>query len=189
LTPDVDVAVGSFDAPRDVRRGDTVRVNVTLRNVGTVPFEGRLAYRLDGSAVATEAVAIPIGERRTVRFRVPYETIDRAAVPLSARRTTHGVWVVGEAIETTPVTVHAPVETPTPTPRPTARPTATPTPTPRPTPTRTPTPAVEPGSGTDPDCRRGFFARCTGSPIGQTTLTLIGIFTSILGIVYEMLQG
>jgi hypothetical protein len=114
-------------------------------------------------------VAIPIDERRTVRFRLPYETIDRGAVPLSARRTTHGVWVVGVAIETTPVTVHAPVETPTP--------------------TGTPTPAVEPGSGTDPDCRRGVFARCTGSPIGQTTLTLIGIFTSIPGIVYEMRQG
>jgi hypothetical protein len=182
------LAVERFRAPDDVRPGGTVRVNVTLRNVGSVPFEGQVAYRLDGVVVATDWIRVPVGERRAVRFRVSYAVVDRAAVPLSSRDTTHGVWIGNESLRERPVTVRAPTTTPTattPTPTATFAPTATPTATPTVAPTGT---AVNESAAAEP-CRRGFFTPCGGSPLDQAMLTLIGTVASMLGIIYELLQG
>jgi hypothetical protein len=106
-------------------------------------------------------------------------------MPLSSGTTRHGVWVGNSSLETRAITVYAPTPTPTATPRPAPtfapsnRETATPRATVRPAATETP----------DSACRRGFLTRCGATPVDETTLTLIGIVTSVLGIVYEMLRG
>ncbi|MFB6123009.1 MAG: PH domain-containing protein, partial [Haloferacaceae archaeon] len=85
-----------------------------------------------------------------------------------------------ESIASRPVTVEGGTATPTLTPTPAFTPTATPTATPTPTATATPTPTA---------CRRGFFTRCGDAPLDQTTLTVIGTITSILGILFELFKG
>jgi hypothetical protein len=185
------LAVESFDAADDVRPGDSHTVNLTVRNVDTAHFEGQVAYWVDGSVVETEWVRVPIGEQRTVRFRVPYDDVERAAVPLSAQRTTHSVRVGDAALVTRPVTVHAATRTPT-TPPPTFAVTSTaPAPSQSPSPTApTPTPtATSDGNEGDATCQRGFFSECGGSPFGEVSLTLLGVFLSGFGIVYEMYRG
>ncbi|MFC6987901.1 PH domain-containing protein [Haloplanus sp. GCM10025708] len=169
----------AFNGPDDVRRGETYVANVTVRNVDTVAFDGRLTYRLDGAVVATERASVPPGERETVVFRISYEQVERAAFPLSAHRTDQSVWVANESIVSRPVTVEDGVETPT----------ATPTPTPAFTPTATPTPTLTPTATPAPTCQRGFFTRCGDTPLDQTTLTIIGTITSILAILVELFRG
>jgi hypothetical protein len=181
------LAVEGFDAPDDLRPGGVASVNVTVRNVGRVPFEGQLVYRLDAAAVATDWTRVPVGESRTVTFRADYADVDRAAVPLSSRDTVHGVWVGNESLRTRPITVHAPVRTPTATPTATA--TFAPSATPVPTPTATPSPTAAPSEPGTSTCRRGFVTRCGGAPVDQTTLTVIGTVASTLGIIYELFTG
>ncbi|WP_224450282.1 PH domain-containing protein [Haloprofundus salilacus] len=173
------LAVEDLQAENDIRPGEMVSVNMTVRNVGLSDFEGQLSYRLDDAIVATEWVHVPIGQQRTVQFRLSYADVERAAVPLSSRDTTHGVWVGDESLRTRPVTVHASVETPTETP-----PAATFTP----AGSSTPDSSGSASSG-DGECRRGFFSECGGTAMDETTLTLVGIATSVLGIVYEMLKS
>ncbi|MFC4360129.1 CARDB domain-containing protein [Halobium salinum] len=180
------LAVEGFEATDDVREGDTVTVNVTLRNVAATDFEGQLSYRLDDSVVATEWARVPSGERRTVRFRVSYADVERAAVPLSAQDTSHGVWVGDDAVRTRPVTVHAPTATAT---------------TPTPAATFSPTPdagdsadAADADGGAvgadDPDtCSRGLLTKCGGTPLDETTLTVLGTFASVFGIVHQLTRG
>jgi hypothetical protein len=185
------LAVESFETIDDVRPGDFYQVTLAVRNVDTADFEGQLAYRVDGSVVETEWVRVPIGERRTVEFRVSYDDVDRSAVPLSSQRTTHGVWVGDDSVVTRPVTVHATTETRTATPpAPTFTATST-TPASTP-PAATPTSPTPAGSATadgGQTCRRGFFSACGGTPLGETSLTLVGVFLSGFGIVYEMYRG
>jgi hypothetical protein len=202
------LGVTSFRAPTDLRPGDDVRVEVAVRNVETVAFEGTISYRFEGIVVATERVRVPAGERRSLAFTTSYGAIDSAAGPLRSDDTTHGVWIAGASTRTATVAVHASTATPTPTP------TATPTPDtgsndggsddggsgdggsadggsgtdtePGDGGTATPTPS----SGDGDDCRRGFFTACGGLPgIDETTLTVIGIVTSVFGIVYEMISN
>jgi hypothetical protein len=181
------LAVEGFDATDHVRPGETVRLNVTLRNVAASDFEGQLSYRLDGSVVATDRVRVPTGERRTVAFRVDYGTIERAAVPLSARETTHGVWVGDDAVRTRPVTVHAPVGTDAPA---TPTPAATFSPTPvggEGSPAATDEPATGPDDGgSATGCSRGLVTRCGGTAVDETTLTVLGTAASVFGIVHQL---
>lgn len=181
------LAVESFEAPDDVRPGDDYRVNLTVRNVDGADFEGQLGYRVDGAVVATEWTRVPIGERRTVSFRVTYDGVTDAAVPLSSRDTEHGVYVGSDAVETRPVTVHVSPEPETATPEP---PTFTASETPS-EPTATPAAGASDGGGDEDDaeCLRGFFTACGGTTLGETSLTLVGIFLSGLGIVFQLSQG
>ena len=180
------LAVEEFRAGDELREGGRVSANVTVRNVDTVPFEGQLAYRVDDSVVTTDRVEVPVGERRTVSFVVDYEAVERAAVPVSSRDTDHGVWVGNESLDRRPLTVEAATSETTTTakPMPTFTTTATET-----TAAVTTSERTTVGETTPTTCERGFFARCGGTVFGQTTLTLIGIFTSAFGIVYEMLKG
>ncbi|WP_224338056.1 PH domain-containing protein [Haloprofundus halobius] len=175
------LAVERFQTPNDVRPGETVQVNMTVRNVGSSQFEGQLSYRLDDAIVATQWVRVPMGEERTVRFEASYADIERAAVPLSSRSTEHGIWAGDESVSTRPVTVHAAVETPTETPPPATF-------------TSSPENGSPPSSQSSPsasssECERGFFSYCGGASMDETTLTLVGIATSVLGIAYEMLKS
>jgi len=209
------LGVTSFRAPTDLRPGDDVRVEVAVRNVETVAFEGTISYRFEGIVVATERVRVPAGERRSLAFTTSYGAIDSAAGPLRSGDATHGVWIAGSSTRTATVAVHASTATATATPTPTPTPTATSTPDagsndggsdddsddgggtgdggdagndtePGDGGTATPTPS--PGDGDD--CRRGFFTACGGLPgIDETTLTVIGIVTSVFGIVYEMVSN
>ncbi|WP_135854787.1 hypothetical protein [Halorussus salinus] len=181
------LAVEEFRAADDLREEGRVYANITVRNVDTVPFEGQLAYRLDGSVVTTDRVEVPVGERRTVRFVADYAAVERAAVPVSSRNTDHGVWVGNDSLARRPLTVEAPVSTPATTAAATPAFTATTTATTEAVTTSERTGTVS--TTTPTTCERGFFARCGGTVFGQTTLTLIGILTSAFGIVYEMLQG
>ncbi|KTG07780.1 hypothetical protein AUR64_02785 [Haloprofundus marisrubri] len=175
------LAVERFEVANDVRPGEPVRVNMTVRNVGSSDFKGQLSYRLDDAIVATEWVRVPIGEKRTVQFELSYDQVERAAIPVSSQETTHGVWVGDDALETRPVTVYAPVETETETPPP-----ATFTPAGESPPDDGDTDADNDGEST---CQRGFFSECGGTSMDETTLTLIGIATSVFGIAYEMLKS
>ncbi|MDS0295449.1 hypothetical protein [Halogeometricum luteum] len=182
------LAVESFEAPDDVRPGDSYRVNLTVRNVDTADFEGQLGYRVNGAVVATDWTRVPIGERRTVSFRMTHDDVADAAVPLSAPDTEQGVYVGSDAVETRPVTVHVPPEPETATPEPptftadgsVGAPTATPA-----------ADASDGGDDADADieCQRGFFTACGGTALGETSLTLVGIFLSGLGIVFQLSQG
>jgi hypothetical protein len=71
--------------------------------------------------------------------------------------------------------------------------TATPTPTPRGTPAfEEPSGEATENGGDDAAvgaCARGFFSRCGGTDLDQTTLTIVGTVSSVLGILYEMLTG
>jgi hypothetical protein len=179
------LVVESFDGPDDVRSGERYGVNATVRNVDTVAFDGRLTYRVDGVVLAAERASVPAGERTTVRFRIAHEDVARTVAPLSEPRTEQGVWVGNASLVTRPVTVHGlaadATATPTATPRPTlADPSRTATATPRPTATAT---------ESDAACQRGFFTPCGGTSLDQTTLTIIGTVTSVLGIVYELFSG
>lgn len=183
------LAVESFEAPDDVRPDDAYRVTLTVRNVDTADFEGQLGYRVDGAVVATEWTRVPIGERRTVSFRVTYDDVTDAAVPLSSRDTEHGVYVGAAAVERRPVTVHVPVEPETATPEP-------PTFAADETLTESqemsdgpPTAADAGDGGGEATCQRGFFTACGGTALGETSLTLVGIFLSGLGIVFQLSQG
>jgi hypothetical protein len=179
------LAVEEFRAGDELREGGRVSANVTVRNVDTVPFEGQLAYRVDDSVVTTDRVEVPVGERRTVSFVVDYEAVERAAVPVSSRDTDHGVWVGNESLGRRSLTVEAATSATTTTEStPTFTTTATET-----TAAVTTSERTTVGETTPTTCERGFFARCGGTVFGQTTLTLIGIFTSAFGIVYEMLKG
>lgn len=183
------LAVESFEAPDDVRPGDAYRVNLTVRNVDTADFEGQLGYRVDGAVVATEWTRVPIGERRTVSFRVTYDDVTDAAVPLSSRDTEHGVYVGAAAVERRPVTVHVPVETETATPEPptfAADETLTES---QATPGGPPTAADAGDGGGEAVCQRGFFTACGGTALGEASLTLVGILLSGLGIVFQLSQG
>ncbi|MDS0300669.1 hypothetical protein NDI76_18115 [Halogeometricum sp. S1BR25-6] len=178
------LAVESFEAPDDVRPGDDYRVNLTVRNVDTADFEGQLGYRVDGAVVATDWTHVPIGERRTVSFRVTYDDVADAAVPLSSPNVEHGVYVGSDAVETRPVTVHVPPEPETATPEP---PTFT-ADEPLGAPTATPADAPD-DADADTECQRGFFTACGGTALSETSLTLVGIFLSGLGIVFQLSQG
>lgn len=179
------LVTANFDAPDDVRRGETDAVAVTVRNVDTVAFDGRLTYRVDGAVVAVDSASIPAGERATIRFRVDYDAVSDAVAPLDTPRTDQSVRVANETLVTRPVTVHdaARTATPTPTPAPTFedRPTATPGPG-----TSVPSPA---NATATPTCSRGFFTRCGGTALDQTTLTVVGTVTSVLGILFELFKG
>ena len=169
------LAVEGFQAPDRISPGDAVSVTLTLRNVGQVPYEGQLAYRLDGAVVATTWIEVPADNQRVVRFQLQYADIERAAVPVASRQTTHGVFVGSTALQTRPVTIDAP--TPTPTPR------TTPTPTFEPVDTETAT------STPESSCERGFITPCGGSPLDQSTLTRLGAISSMLGIIFELVRG
>jgi hypothetical protein len=180
------LAVASFEATDDVRSGGSYRIELSVRNVDTAGFEGQLSYRVDGAVVATEWTRVPVGERRTVAFRVRYDDVVDATAPLSSQDTVHGVFVGEDAVVTRPVSVHAPVGTETPRPTPTFAAT---------TPVESSTPTVAgPTTGTPTPtggerCERGFFTRCGGTAMDETSLTLFGVFLSGLGIVYEMFGG
>ena len=178
------LAVESFEVTDDVRPGESYSVNLSVRNVDTTDFEGQLSYRVDGAVVATEWARVPVGERRTVEFRVGYDLVTDATGALSSPETVHGVFVGGDAVVTRPVTVYAPPETATP-PPPTfaaSGPTRT---------ARTPSPAPDPTAGPSRSegCERGFFAACGGAAMDETSLTLFGVLLSGFGIVYEMYRG
>ena len=181
------LAVESFEAVDDVRSGESYRVDLSVRNVDTAGFEGQLSYRVDGAVVATEWTRVPIGEQRTVSFRVGYDDVVDATYPLSAQETEQGVFAGGEPLVTRPVSVHAPVGTATPRPTPTfgatriPRDAATPAPATTPTPTRTPV--------DETGCERGFVTACGGTAMDESSLTLLGLFLSGFGIVYEMFRG
>lgn len=183
------LAVASFEATDDVRPGESYRIDLSVRNVDTAGFEGQLSYRVDGSVVATEWVDVPIGERRTVSFRVGYDDVVDATYPLSSQETGHGVFAGDDAVVTRPVTVHAPVGTETPRPTPTFVTTRTsgedsvPRSAESTAGTRTPDPAAE------GRCERGFFAACGGTSMDESSLTVLGVVLSAFGIVYEMFRG
>lgn len=183
------LALESFEVTDDVRPGESYRVDLSVRNVDTADFEGQLTYRVDGAIVGTEWTEVPIGERRTVGFRVRYEEVaDATALPAS-QDTVHGVFVGDDAVVTRPVTVHVPLETETATPPP---PTFAASGTPRasPAPRPTPEPTVEPTTPTgDTRCERGFFTVCGGTTMDETSLTMFGVLLSGFGIVYEMYRG
>jgi hypothetical protein len=85
------------------------------------------------------------------------------------------------------VSVHAPVGTATPRPTPTfaaPRPTDGTTAS---TPTGAPAGTATPTAGDR--CERGFFTACGGTAMDETSLTLLGVLLSGLGIVYEMVRG
>jgi len=174
------LAVEAFQTPGAIRRGERLSVNVTVRNVGSVPFEGQLAYRVDDAVVATSWVDVPVGEQQEVRFRPSYADVDRAVIPVSSRQTTHGVWAGNTSLRERPVTVDTPTSTETQTP------TSTPTFDPLQTKTTTPTPQNTSAGST---CQRDFFTECGGSPLDQATLTLLGALASVLGIVFELVRG
>lgn len=179
------LAVESFEAVDDVRSGESYRVDLSVRNVDTAGFEGQLSYRIDGAVVATEWTRVPIGERRTVSFRVGYDDVVDATYPRSSKETVQGVFAGGDAVVTRPVSVHAPVGTATPRPTPAFGATRAPrdAATPVPTGTPTPTPAGE------ARCERGFLTACGSTAMDETSLTLFGVFLSGFGIVYEMFRG
>jgi len=181
------LAVASFEATDDVRPGGFYRVELSVRNVDTAGFEGQLSYRVDGAVVATEWTRVPIGERRTVAFRVRYDDVVDATAPLSSQDTTQGVFVGEDAVVTRPVSVHAPVGTETPRPTPTFAAPTTPGEPPTPTVTGPATGTATPAGGDR--CERGFFTPCGGTAMDETSLTLFGVFLSGLGIVYEMFGG
>ena len=179
------LAVESFEATDDVRSGGTYLVSLSVRNVDTAGFEGQLSYRVDGAVVATEWTRVPVGERRTVSFRVGYDDVVDATYPLSSPETVHGVFAGDEALVTRPVSVHAPVGTATPRPTPTFATTVTPGDAATQTPGGPPTPVP----GGEVGCERGFFSACGGTAMDETSLTLFGVFLSAFGIVYEMARG
>jgi hypothetical protein len=180
------LAVERFRPPDDLRPGDVARGNATVRNVGSVPFEGQVAYRIDGTVVATEWTRVPIGDSRTVTFRVGHAALNRTNRSAAALETTQGVWVGDEALATRPATVYD-LTTPTAEPTPAFEP--TPTATATDVPTATPATGTETGTATaEPTCERGFFTRCGGTALDSTTLTLIGVFASVLGMLYELIQ-
>jgi hypothetical protein len=185
------LAVESLSLPDDVGPGDRVLVNVTVRNVATTPFEGQVAYRVAGTTVATGFARVPVGERRRLTLRASYAGVREAAASLPARGIDHGVWIGSTPLERRPVTVRAPPSTPT------ATATAAAAFTPRAT-TDTPSPTAAAGSGAataaatataDGRCERGFVSRCGGTSLDQTTLTVIGVVSSVLGMLYELFQG
>ncbi|MFC6940540.1 PH domain-containing protein [Salinirubellus sp. GCM10025818] len=181
------LAVESFEAVDAVRSGESYVVNLTVRNVDTAGFEGQVSYRVDGAVVATEWARVPIGERRTVSFRVGYDDVVDATHPLSAQETEQGVFAGNGALVTRPVSVHAPVGTATPRPTPTFGATRIPrdAATPAPATTATPTPAPD----GEVECERGFLTACGGTTMDETSLTLFGVLLSGFGIVYEMSRG
>jgi cell division septation protein DedD len=182
------LAVESFEAADGVRSGESYVVTLTVRNVDTAGFEGQLSYRVDGAVVATEWARVPIGERRTVGFRLDYDDVVDATYPLSAQETEQGVFAGDEALVTRPVSVHAPVGTATPRPTPTFGATRIPRDAATPAPasaTTTPTPAPD----GETECERGFITACGGTAMDETSLTLFGVLLSGFGIVYEMVRG
>ena len=181
------LAVESFEATDDVRPGGSYRVELSVRNVDTAGFEGQLSYRVDGAVVATEWTRVPIGEHRTVAFRVRYDDVVDATAPLSSQDTTQGVFVGEDAVVTRPVTVHAPVGTENPRPTPTFAATTMSEEPPAPTVTGPTTGTATPAGGDR--CERGFLTPCGGTAMDETSLTLFGVFLSGLGIVYEMFGG
>ncbi len=72
-TPIVDVAVTSVDAPSSVEQGDTVDVNVTVRNVGTEEvggFDVTLTDLTDGSPVLTQTIdGLTAGASTTLTYQ------------------------------------------------------------------------------------------------------------------------
>ena len=173
------LAVERFRASDEVRPGGKIQVNVSLRNVGEAAFEGQLAYRINGSAVDTNWLRVPVGEHRDVSFTLTHEALQRRGVLDRAGETSHGVWVGEEAVRTRPLTVHGPFETPTE------------------SGTVTFTPAGgssgaavgDSHRGASGTCERGLLTPCGGTGLDETTLTLIGIATSVVGILYEMTNG
>jgi hypothetical protein len=180
------LAVESFAVTDDVRPGEPYSVNLSVRNVDAADFEGQLSYRVDGAVVATEWVRVPVGERRSVTFRVGYDDVEDAAVPLSSPETEHGVFAGEGAVATRPVSVHVPSEPETTT-RPAPTFTASPTPEDSPAPTPS-TPSDGEDAPPDEECERGFFTACGGTPMDETSLTLFGVVLSGFGIVYQMYQ-
>lgn len=174
------LAVERFDAPDDVRAGEAVAANLTVVNVGDAPFEGQLSYRLGDAVVATEWTTVPIGAERTVTLRASAATLNRTVAPVTDRNARHGVWVGEESLVTRPVTVDPGLGTPTPVPSSTVvlsngaeRNGSTGT-------------VTEPGGG---ECHRGFLTECGGTQFTDTTLTLIGVLTSVVGILFQLVQG
>lgn len=178
------LAVQRFDASDDLRPGETARINVSVLNVADAAFEGQLAYRINGTAVDTVWARVPVDARRSVTFTVSHDALDRRAILTTPGETDHGVWVSETALQSRPITVHGPFETETVTDAATfsdgdGRSNAG----------REDSDGSSTGRGESESCQRGILTPCGGTGLDETTLTLIGIATSVLGILYEMTSG
>lgn len=174
------LAVRRLDAPDDVAPGEDLAVSLAVRNVGRAAFEGQIAYRVDGVALDTAWLRVPVGERRTVTFETSHRALERLGAVSSPGSTTQGVWVDETALAERPLAVRGPFATPTP--RLTARPTLRPA-------TRTDARGGAAGTPGREHCSRGLFTECGGGGFDETWLTVLGILTSVAGIVYEMSQN
>ncbi|WP_284010075.1 hypothetical protein [Haloarcula pelagica] len=162
--------------PTRIEEGDAGNATITVRNVGTVPFDGQFVYRIGETVVATQRIELPTGQQRTVAFDAGYGAIQRATFPLSSPTQRQRITVGNESVASGQVTIER-VRTPTP------------TPTPRGSPTFADDTDEAGGSAGTDGCSRGFFTRCGETSFDQMTLTLIGTVSSILGILYEMFTG
>ncbi|MCU4798909.1 hypothetical protein OB920_00780 [Halobacteria archaeon HArc-gm2] len=178
------LAVQQFRASDDLRPGETMTVNVSVLNVADAAFEGQIAYRVNGSAVDTAWVRVPVDERRTITFTVPHDALDRRDVLATPGETDHGVWVGETALQSRPLTVHGPFETETAT----AAATFTDSDS-RSNGARGDSDGSSTGQTDTESCQRGILTPCGGTGLDETTLTLIGIATSVIGILYEMTNG
>jgi hypothetical protein len=160
--------------PTDLRAGEEYTVSLTVRNVETAAFSGQFVYRVDGSVVETKSIELSSGQQRTITFDVASHDVEQMAFPLSSRTVTQSVTVGNTSLASRELRVsEANTDTRTSTPR------------------QSPT-FDDAGEATSRDsaaCQRGFFSRCGTTSFDQTTLTIIGTVSSVVGILYEMLSG
>ena len=160
--------------PTDLRAGEEYTVSLTVRNVETAAFSGQFVYRVDGSVVETKSIELSSGQQRTITFDVASDDVEQMTSPLSSRTVTQSVTIGNTSLASRELRVsEANTDTRTSTPR------------------QSPT-FDDAGEATSRDsaaCQRGFFSRCGTTSFDQTTLTIIGTVSSVVGILYEMLSG
>lgn len=82
VTPDVDLAVESFDASAEVSRNRSFVVLATLSNPSNTTITRRVTYRFDGANVTTKTVTVAGDAAERVAYAVTVSDVEAAGVTL-----------------------------------------------------------------------------------------------------------